>query len=163
MDEKGQSGQKQESVWDYPCPPRVEPVLEQIRIIFNGEKIAKTNRAFRVLETSHPPVYYLPPEGIQMELLTQTEKSSYCEWKGRAVYYSLSVAGKNISNVAWTYQDPTPGFEQIQDYLAFYAGPMDACYLGEEQVTPQPGGFYGGWITENISGPFKGGPGSVGW
>lgn len=153
----------QESVWDYPRPPRVEPVQEPIKIIFNGTVIAESARAWRVLETSHPPVYYLPPEDIRMEALTRTEKTSYCEWKGQAVYYTLSLGGKTVPNAAWSYPDPTPAYEAIAGYLAFYAGPMDACLVGTEEVTPQPGGFYGGWITENITGPFKGGPGSLGW
>jgi len=152
-----------ESVWDYPRPPRVEPVSERIRIVFNGEVIADSNWAYRVLETSHPPVYYLPQQDIRMELLSLTDKSSYCEWKGKAVYFTLSVGGKKASNTAWSYPDPAPEFEEIQGHLAFYPGPMEACYVGDELVTPQPGNFYGGWITKNIKGPFKGGPGSRGW
>ena len=163
MNERKAPQRSQESVWDYPRPPRVEPVSERIRIIFNGEVLADSQQAFRVLETSHPPVYYLPREDIRMENLSQTEKSSYCEWKGRAVYYNLSLGGKTAANVAWSYPDPTLGFEQIRDHLAFYAGPMDACYLGEEKALPQPGDFYGGWITKGIIGPFKGGPGTMGW
>jgi uncharacterized protein (DUF427 family) len=98
-----------------------------------------------------------------MEYLTETNKSSYCEWKGSAIYYNLAVNQKSVQQAAWAYPNPTPGYEDIQDYLAFYAGPMDACYVGDEQVIPQPGGFYGGWITSNIKGPYKGGPGTMGW
>jgi uncharacterized protein (DUF427 family) len=141
----------------------VEKVAEPVKIIFNSEIIVETNHAYRVLETSHPPVYYLPQADIQMEYLTQTTKTSTCEWKGRAVYYNLAVGAKTIEQAAWSYPNPTAGFEVIKDHLAFYAGPLEACYVGEEQVTPQPGGFYGGWITSNISGPFKGGPGTMGW
>ena len=163
MDASEASRRSRESVWDYPRPPRVEPVSERIRIIFNGEVIADSARAYRVLETSHPPTYYLPQKDVQMGFLNRTEKSSTCEWKGKAVYYDLSVNDKTAAKAAWSYPDPTPAFAEIKDHLAFYAGPMDACFLGEEQVRPQPGGFYGGWITENITGPFKGGPGTIGW
>ena len=156
-------GPGQESVWDYPRPPRIETVNQPISIIFNGEIIAESTRSKRVLETSHPPVYYLPQEDIKMGYLSLTEKSSYCEWKGRAVYYSLEVNGKKAKNTAWSYPDPTSGFNTIKNHLAFYAEPMDACFVGEEQVQPQPGNFYGGWITKNIIGPFKGGPSSTWW
>lgn len=158
-----QPGPGQESVWDYPRPPRLEPVQERIRIVFRGETIADTTRAYRVLETSHPPVYYLPQEDIRMEFLEKTGRSSYCEWKGRAVYYDLNVSGQLVSGSAWSYPDPSSGFEKITDHLAFYAGPMDACFVDEERATPQPGGFYGGWITSQIVGPYKGTPGSRGW
>ncbi len=153
----------QESVWDYPRPPRVEPVKERIQIIYNGITIADSTSAYRVLETSHPPVYYLPQEDIRMEYLTRSSKTSFCEWKGQAVYYNLNVDGQKEAHAAWAYPDPSPGFEVIQDHLAFYADPMDACYVGDQQVRPQPGQFYGGWITDNIVGPFKGGPGTIGW
>ncbi len=153
----------EESVWDYPRPPRVETVDQPVKIIFNGVAIAESSSALRVLETSHPPVYYIPKKDIRMEHLTLTSKTSYCEWKGSAVYYSLEVDGKQANNSAWAYPDPTPGYEAIKDHLAFYADPMDACYVGEEQVQPQPGRFYGGWITSKIVGPFKGGPGTIGW
>ncbi|NTW97588.1 MAG: DUF427 domain-containing protein [Oscillochloris sp.] len=156
-------GPGQESVWDYPRPPRLEPIPRQIRIIFNGVEIASTRRAYRVLETSHPPVYYLPPEDIQMQHLRRTARGSVCEWKGRAAYYTLTLGGRTVEDVAWCYPSPTPEFAPISGYLAFYAGPMDACYVGDERVTPQPGEFYGGWITSEIVGPFKGGPGSWGW
>ena len=157
------AGPGQESVWDYPRPPRLEPVKKRIRIVFQGRTIADTTRAYRVLETSHPPVYYLPQEDIQMEYLEKTGRNSFCEWKGRAVYYDLNFNGQQISGAAWSYPDPSPGFEKIADHLAFYAGPMDACYVGDELVKPQPGGFYGGWITSQVVGPFKGVPGSRGW
>lgn len=153
----------QESVWEYPRPPRVEPVKERIQIIYNGTTIANSTSAYRVLETSHPPGYYLPKEDIRMEYLTRSSKTSFCEWKGRAVYYSLNVDGQKEAHTAWAYPDPSPGFEAIQDHLAFYAVPMDACYVGDQRVRPQPGEFYGGWITDNIVGPFKGGPGTIGW
>ncbi|NJL89636.1 MAG: DUF427 domain-containing protein [Coleofasciculaceae cyanobacterium SM2_1_6] len=153
----------QESVWDYPRPPRLEPVAKRITIIFNGVTIAATSQAYRVLETSHPPSYYLPPADIQMQYLQISPQSSFCEWKGRAIYYTLTVGDKQLVNVAWAYPEPTGNFAPIKDHLAFYAHPMDACYVGEDLVTPQPGNFYGGWITPDIVGPFKGVANSWGW
>lgn len=153
----------QESVWDYPRPPRLEPVTKKITIIFNGVTIAATDQAYRVLETSHPPSYYLPPADIQMQYLQISPQSSFCEWKGRAIYYTLTVGDKQLINVAWAYPEPTDNFAAIKDHLAFYAHPMDACYVGEYLVTPQPGNFYGGWITPDIVGPFKGEANSWGW
>lgn len=153
----------QESVWDYPRPPRLEDTSKQIQIIFNGVEIANTRNAKRVLETSHPPVYYIPPSDIKMEYLVKAPGSSFCEWKGRAGYYTLVVGDKQAENVAWFYPDPTPTFATIKDYVAFYAHVMDACYVDGEKVQPQPGNFYGGWITSDIVGPFKGSPGTWGW
>jgi uncharacterized protein (DUF427 family) len=153
----------QESVWDYPRPPRLEPVSKQIKIVFEGRTIADTTAGYRVLETSHPPVYYLPPADIDMSYLQATQRGSFCEWKGNALYYHLIVGDRRIENAAWAYPDPTEKFRPIAGYLAFYAQLMDACYIDGELVTPQPGGFYGGWITQDIIGPFKGIPGSWGW
>lgn len=153
----------QESVWDYPRPPRLEASNKHLKIIFNGEIIAETNRAFRVLETSHPPVYYFPPEDVRMEFLTTANGSSFCEWKGRAGYYDLQVGEKIVRNAAWFYPNPTESFKQIKDYLAFYPSKMDACYVNGELVQSQEGDFYGGWITSEIVGPFKGGAGTWGW
>ncbi|MCD9187763.1 MAG: DUF427 domain-containing protein [Pyrinomonadaceae bacterium] len=153
----------QESVWDYPRPPRLEAVNKHLKIIFNGEVIAETNRAFRVLETSHPPVYYFPPEDVRMEFLTQVGGASFCEWKGRAGYYDLRVGEKKVANAAWFYPQPTESFKQIKDYPAFYPSKMDACYVNDELVQAQEGDFYGGWITSDIVGPFKGGAGTWGW
>ena len=156
----------QESVWDYPRPPRLEPFQKPIKIIFNDVTIADTKRAYRVLETSHPPVYYIPPEDIQMQYLQQTtsqSQGSFCEWKGVAGYYDVVVGDKQAKKAAWFYRNPTPEFADIKDYVAFYAAMMDACYVDDELVQPQPGGFYGGWITSDIVGPFKGEPGSWGW
>lgn len=156
-------GPGQESVWDYPRPPRAEPTAKHICITFGGVVIADTQRAVRVLETSHPPVYYIPPEDIRMDLLTPTGRSTFCEFKGGARYWTLRVGQRTAENVAWSYPDPSPGFEVIRGCLAFYAGPMDVCTVDGERVTPQPGGFYGGWITSDVVGPFKGGPGTLGW
>lgn len=154
----------QESVWDYPRPPRLEAVKETLKVVFNGKEIACTTSGFRVLETSHPPVYYFPPEDVELELAKRhTSPSSHCEWKGAAHYYDFNVGDQEGKKVAWAYDSPTPRFQQIDGYLAFYAGRVDACYVNDEQVTPQPGEFYGGWITEKITGPFKGIEGSWGW
>ncbi len=156
-------GPGQESVWDYPRPPRVEDVPPRLQVIFNGVTIADTRTAKRVLETSHPPTYYLPQEDVRMEYLTEEAGGSYCEWKGRARYYTVAVGQRKAERAAWSYPDPRPGYRAIKDHIAFYAGPMDACTVDGERVEPQPGGFYGGWITANIVGPFKGGPGTMGW
>ena len=156
-------GPGQESVWDYPRPPRPEPTDKHITIEFAGVVVADTRRAVRVLETSHPPVYYLPPDDVRMDLLHPAGGGSYCEWKGVAEYYTLRVGDRAAGTVAWTYPDPSPGFRAIAHHIAFYAGPLDGCFVAGERVTPQPGGFYGGWITPDVVGPFKGGPGSRGW
>jgi uncharacterized protein (DUF427 family) len=153
----------QESVWDYPRPPRLEPTNKPIQVFFNGELLADTHSAFRVLETSHPPVYYIPPEDIKMEHLTHTEGGSWCEWKGQAAYYDVAIKGKIANRVAWIYPRPTPSFKAIKDYVAFYAWTMDLCLVDGELVRSQPGNFYGGWITDDIVGPFKGGVGTSGW
>ena len=156
-------GSGQESVWDYPRPPRVEKTTRHVTIVFNGEVIADTRRAWRVLETSHPPVYYIPQEDIRMECLTEAGRRTWCEWKGQASYYDLSVGRRRTERAAWFYPNPTSGYEAIQGHVAFYPGKMDACYVDGERVQAQPGDFYGGWITSEIVGPYKGGPGTVGW
>ncbi|CAN5426396.1 DUF427 domain-containing protein [soil metagenome] len=153
----------QESVWDYPRPPKLEATNKHLKIVFNGEIIAETNRAFRVLETSHPPVYYFPPEDVRMEFLSEAGGSSFCEWKGRAGYYDLQIGKKHVENIAWFYPNPTQNFAEIKGYLAFYPSKMDACFINDELVQAQKGDFYGGWITSEIVGPFKGGAGTWGW
>ena len=156
-------GPGQESVWDYPRPPRLEDTARHIQVVFNGVTIAETRRAKRVLETSHPPVYYIPPEDIKTEYLQPTLRSSWCEWKGQAGYYTITVEDKQAAHAAWFYPQPTPGFESIRGYVAFYPHLMDGCYVDGERVQPQAGGFYGGWITRDIVGPFKGEPGTQSW
>ena len=156
-------GPGQESVWDYPRPPRVEATARHLRVEFNGVTVAETRSARRVLETSHPPVYYVPPEDVALEYLVEAPGSSWCEWKGRASYYDLVVGEERAERAAWTYQHPSPGYEAIRDHVAFYPGRVEACYVDGERVTPQPGDFYGGWITQDVVGPFKGGPGTRGW
>ncbi len=153
----------QESVWDYPRPPRIEKCKKRIRILFNGINIADTRRAKRVLETSHPPVYYLPPEDVKTELLEPAENHSFCEWKGEASYYHLRAGDKYVRYACWFYPDPVDAFAELKDHMAFYAGKMDECYVDDEPVKPQPGKFYGGWITSEITGPFKGEEGSESW
>lgn len=156
-------GPGQESVWDYPRPPHVEAVSQHIQVVFNGVTIADTHEAHRVLETSHPPVYYIPRKDVRMQYLTEEAGRSLCEWKGQARYYTVAAGDRRAESAAWSYPDPRPGYLAIKDHLAFYAGPMDACTVDGERVEPQPGRFYGGWITSNIVGPFKGGPGTIGW
>ncbi|MEP0868224.1 DUF427 domain-containing protein [Trichocoleus desertorum AS-A10] len=156
-------GPGQESVWDYPRPPRLEDSPKHIQIVFNGVVIADTHQAKRVLETSHPPVYYLPPADINPDSLIASAQASWCEWKGRAGYYTVAVGDRQAPNAAWFYPEPTPAFESIKDYVAFYPHLMEACYVDGEQVQPQPGNFYGGWITSDIVGPFKGASGTWGW
>ena len=153
----------QESVWDYPRPPRLEDVSEHVRVVFNDVIIADTNRAKRILETSHPPVYYLPPDDIQMEYLEKNNHRSFCEFKGMAGYYNLDVDGQQVTNAAWFYPSPVTEYADLKDYLAFYPSKMDACYVGDERVQAQEGDFYGGWITSKVVGPFKGGAGTRGW
>ncbi len=156
-------GPGQESVWDYPRPPRVEPCGSLLQIFIDQIPIAETRHSIRVLETSHPPVYYLPPDSIRMDLMVESNHGSFCEWKGHAHYFSLKMPGRLIPDVAWSYKTPTARFESIAGYLAFYPSKMDECYVDGERVESQKGDFYGGWITNNIVGPFKGGPGTFGW
>lgn len=153
----------QESVWDYPRPPRVEPARRRVRVECNGVVIADSVRAFRVLETSHPPSYYVPPEDVRGEFLERADGVSLCEFKGKAVYWTVRVGDRVVPQAAWSYPYPVPLFAELRDYLAFYPGRVDACLLDEERVTPQEGDFYGGWITSDIVGPFKGGRGTWGW
>jgi uncharacterized protein (DUF427 family) len=153
----------QERVADYPRPPRLEREVRRVRIVLGGEVVAETDAAWRVLETFHPPTVYLPPGAFRPGALRPAAGSSSCEWKGAARYWTVVGGGRAEERAAWAYPDPTPAFAPIRDHVAVYAGRMDACFLGEEQVTPQPGGFYGGWITADLVGPFKDGPGTTGW
>lgn len=153
----------QESVWSYPRPPRLEPVAARLRVIFDGVVVADTRAGYRVLETSHPPTYYFPPGDIRPGSLIAASGGSFCEWKGRAIYFTVLGSTHRAERVAWAYPTPTGPFQAIAGHVAFFAGPMDACFVGDEQVTPQPGGFYGGWITNRIIGPFKGEAGTAWW
>jgi uncharacterized protein (DUF427 family) len=156
-------GPGQESVWDYPRPPRLEPLAARIRVVFSGETIAESTAAYRVLETSHPPAYYIPPDEVRTGVLEPSERRSFCEWKGQAHYFDVVLGGARAGNAAWGYPAPTPRFAALRDHVAFYAHLMDACFVGEERVQPQEGDFYGGWITSKIVGPFKGSPGTRFW
>ena len=153
----------QESVWDFPRPPSVEPAPASVRVVHNSVDLANSERALRVLETASPPTFYIPREDIEMKYLHSTTGTTVCEFKGVASYFDLEVKARVASRAAWTYESPKEGFEQLVDHVAFYAGRVDAAYVGEEKVTPQAGDFYGGWITSNVVGPFKGDPGTLGW
>jgi uncharacterized protein (DUF427 family) len=156
-------GPGQESVWDYPRPPGLEPTTKRIRVIHNGQLVADSTRAYRVLETSHPPVYYIPFDDVKAQYIEPSARSSYCEWKGRARYHTLRVGDRVVPDAAWSYPEPSPAFAAIRGHLAFYADRVDECRVDDEVVKPQPGQFYGGWITSDIVGPFKGEPGTMGW
>jgi uncharacterized protein (DUF427 family) len=156
-------GPGQESVWDYPRPPRVERSTRLVRVEFGGELVAETREALRVLETAGAPVWYFPPGDVRDDLLIPVARRTFCEWKGTAHYFDLRAAGRLASAAAWSYPEPAAGYEAIRDHVAFYAGRVDAAYVDGERVTPQPGGFYGGWITSDVVGPFKGEPGSEAW
>jgi uncharacterized protein (DUF427 family) len=156
-------GPGQESVWDYPRPPRVEQCGSQVEVIFGGVTIAVTRAPLRVLETSHPPNYYFPPDSVIPGIFRGSIKTSWCEWKGEARYFSVVHRGKAVADAVWYYPDPLPGYEALAGYYAFYPSLMEACIVDAEVVLPQPGGFYGGWITSHVVGPFKGEPGSTGW
>jgi len=157
-------GPGEESVWSYPRPPRLEREPRTVQIDFGGGVVAHTRAAWRVLETSHPPVYYLPPSAFADGVLRPAPGESFCEWKGSARYWDVvGLDGLASGRAGWSYPNPTARFADIADHVAVYAERMDACYVGGEQVTPQPGRFYGGWVTSWVKGPFKGGPGSWGW
>ena len=156
-------GPGQESVWDYPRPAVAQPTGAHILIEHRGVRIAETRNAVRVLETSHPPQYYIPPDDIAKGVLERAPGRSICEWKGQAEYWDVVAGGDRLAKVGWSYPDPTRAFAKLRDHVAFYAAPFDRCSVDGETVTPQPGGFYGGWITSGYSGPFKGVPGSRFW
>ena len=153
----------QESVWSFPRPAIAQPTRAHIVIEHGGRRIADSRRTIRTLETSHPPSYYIPREDIEPGILRRAEGSSFCEWKGAAVYWDVVVDGEVIDRVGWSYPSPTPAFVLLTDHVAFYARPFDRCSVDGQIVTPQPGTFYGGWITDSFAGPFKGEAGSAGW
>lgn len=148
------------SVWDFPRPPAVEPCPRRARVVLDGRVIAESDRALQVLETSHPPAVYIPLADVAEGVLEPSaQRATFCEFKGHASY--LDVGGRRAA--AWEYPSPSPGYEALRDHVAFYPDRVDACFLGDEQVRPQEGGFYGGWLTADVTGPFKGGPGTSGW
>jgi uncharacterized protein (DUF427 family) len=155
-------GAGQESVWDYPRPPICVDDTRRVIVEHGGILIANTTRAVRVLETASPPTVYVPPTDINFEMLERSAGSSFCEWKGAATYWSLHLNGHNIKNVGWSYENPSPAFAAIKSYLSFYPAKLE-CTLDGETVRPQPGGFYGGWLTDEIIGPYKGEHGTSGW
>ena len=148
----------QESVWDYPRPPRIEPARRRIRVVLGGETIVDSTRAMRVLETSHPPVYYVPLADVRAAALEGAKRETFCEFKGSARYFTVVAGARREVDAAWTYDDGP-----LKDHVAFYAARMDECLVDDERATPQEGQFYGGWITSDLAGPFKGGPGTMGW
>jgi uncharacterized protein (DUF427 family) len=157
------AGTGQESVWDYPRPPRLEPFAGAITVELGGRVIASTKFGWRVLETSHPPTYYLPRAAFEAGVLRDAPGASMCEWKGQARYFDLVSGTAVAAQAAWTYPRPTPAFTGIAGAIAVMASLVDRCTVDGETVVPQPGGFYGGWITSRVVGPFKGVPGSMGW
>lgn len=148
---------------DFPRPPAIEKVPDPVRIVLGDDVIAQTDHAWRILETTHAPTYYLPSTAFRPGVLIPRPRTSFCEWKGIAHYLTLSAGGRVEVDAGWTYPDPSPAYAALADHVAVYAGRMDACFVGEEQVQPQPGGFYGGWITSDFEGPFKGAPGTQWW
>ena len=156
-------GSGQVSVWSYPRPAIAEAIAARILKEHRGEIVADTSASIRTLETSHPPTYYIPRADIAAGALRRGAGSSFCEWKGAATYWDVVIGDTVLPRVCWSYADPTAEFANLRDHVAFYAGPFDRCTVDGEIVTPQPGGFYGGWITRNLAGPFKGVPGSMGW
>jgi uncharacterized protein (DUF427 family) len=156
-------GPDQESVWDYPRPPRLERTDRLLVVEHAGTRIAESRAGWRVLETSQPPAFYLPPGDVATDLLEPSGRRSWCEWKGQATYWTARVGDEVAEDAAWSYPSPTPGFEAIAGHLAFYPQKVDACFVDGERVDPNPGSFYGGWITSAVVGPFKGAPGTEHW
>lgn len=153
----------QESVWDYPRPPILESFSGHIRISFGGSTILDTNSAFRVLETSHPPTYYLPIIDFKADVLVPNSRTSFCEFKGAASYFDIQLDDVLAAEAAWYYPNAAGVFAPVKACVSVYAHLMEACFVNDERVQPQEGDFYGGWITSNIVGPFKGGQGTWGW
>lgn len=156
-------GPGQESVWDYPRPPRVERTEARVRVVHLGVVVADTTAAWRVLETSQPPAFYLPPDDVDLSLLRPSGTRTFCEWKGVASYADLEMGDVRVPDACWWYPDPNPAVASIRGHLAFYAQKVDACWVDDEQVQANEGSFYGGWITSRVVGPFKGAPGTLGW
>ncbi len=152
-----------ETVQDYPRPPLVERVPQLLRAVLGEVLIINTAAGWRVCETHHAPTYYAPASDVLMSSLRPSNRQSFCEWKGRAAYFDLVWQGRVVRDAVWTYPDPTPRFAAIKDHLAIYAWAVDACFVGDQRVDPQPGNFYGGWVTPNLRGRIKGAPGTEGW
>jgi uncharacterized protein (DUF427 family) len=152
-----------ESVWDYPRPPRLEQSSDHVVVTHNGQVIVDTASPLRILETSHPPTYYLPRRDVDLSVLEPVEGSTFCEFKGLASYADLVVGDSHLSRAVWWYPDPSPGYLELLDHIALYPGRVDPCTVNGEVVQAQEGDFYGGWITSRVTGPFKGAPGTLGW
>ncbi|MBW8826335.1 MAG: DUF427 domain-containing protein [Acidobacteria bacterium] len=152
-----------ESVWDYPRPPRVEASDRRIRVVHAGAVIADTAGALRVLETSQAPAWYVPPGDVDAALLVATPTLTFCEWKGLATHWAVQVGDATVADAAWSYEQPIVPYTAIAGYLAFYPARVDECWVDDERATAMPGQVYGGWITSEVSGPFKGGPGTAHW
>jgi uncharacterized protein (DUF427 family) len=159
------NGKAYESVWDFPRPPRLEFVSWHIRVVHAGQTIVDAPSAVRILETSQPPAYYVSTDHIDMAHLRPSKRSTVCEWKGVATYADLvDTAGTVlVTDVAWMYPDPVPSYSELAGHWAFYAQRVAECWVDDERVEPNEGSFYGGWITCNVTGPFKGGPGTLHW
>ena len=152
----------QEFVWDYPRPPRLSPDFREVVVRLGSVEIARSSRTIRVLETASPPTFYIPPDDVTMSAIERAAGGSLCEWKGQAAYWTVTVPGQRLERVGWSYPEPFPGFEAIRDYFAFYPAQLE-CFVDGIRVLPQPGRFYGGWVTPELVGPFKGEPGSEMW
>jgi uncharacterized protein (DUF427 family) len=153
-----------ESVWDYPRPPALDPCRSPVRVELGGTVLAASRQALRVLETSHPPTIYFPPQDVRLDrLVPSAQRHSWCEFKGEAEYLDAIGGELPVPAVAWVYRSPSPGYAALRDHVAFYPGRVDGAWFGDERVTAQPGDFYGGWITSHLRGPFKGGAGTLGW
>lgn len=164
MAKLAENGLLEESVWDYPRPPAVVPCERRVRIQHGDVVVAESESALRVLETASPPTIYIPAADVRTDLLEDAPgKHSVCEWKGRASYFHLGGGAGRVEHAAWTYPEPKAAYAELRDHYAFYAGRVDACFLDDERVTPQGGDFYGGWVTAEVVGPYKGEPGSEGW
>jgi uncharacterized protein (DUF427 family) len=162
--QRDEPGPGQESVWDYPRPPAVRAIDAHVRIVHNGITLVDTRQAIQILETSQAPGYYFSRADIALEHLTQSRHTSYCEWKGQATYWAvLATTTPSVADVAWSYDNPTPAYAAITGYLAFYPQKVDECWVNDYRVVPNPGDFYGGWITPDVVGPFKGAPGTRMW
>lgn len=156
-------GPGQESVWDYPRPPRLEPVARPVRVEHGGETIAESGRAMRICETASAPTYYIARDDVSMSLLERVSRRSHCEWKGEAAYFDVVVGDRRAAAAAWCYPKPYDDFAAIAGWISFMPQHVDACWVGDDRVVPQPGGFYGGWVTPELTGPIKGAPGTGHW
>jgi uncharacterized protein (DUF427 family) len=161
--ERIEPGPGQESVWDYPRPPAVDRVSSHVRVVHHGVAIADTTRSVRILETSQPPAFYIPADDVDHAHVFKTKHRSFCEWKGGATYWAVQVGDDVVTDAAWSYETPNRAYGAIARHLAFYAQLLDECWVDGERVRPNPGSFYGGWITARVVGPFKGDPGTLDW